>query len=53
MKLSWEKLFFLWNFRGTFGIEIQQVVKIFGNFVGIAFFFVGITWEKVEDFKWF
>lgn len=39
----WEKLFFSWEFLGTFDIGYQYVIKINGNFVGITFFFVGKT----------
>ena len=42
---TWEKLFFSWEKLGTFDSGVQQVTEIFGNFVGITFFFVGITWE--------
>jgi hypothetical protein len=47
--ISWEKLFFSWDFRGTFSNGFQQVTRKVGNFVGITFFFVGITWEKVRE----
>jgi hypothetical protein len=33
----WEKLFFSWNFCGTFDVGYQCVIKINGNFVGITF----------------
>lgn len=45
--LSWEKLFFSWDFRGTFSNGFQEVTRKVGNFVGITFFFVGLSWEKV------
>jgi len=43
--ISWEKLFFSWEKLGTFGAGNEGVTFLFGNFVGITFFFVGITWE--------
>ena len=48
MGISWEKLFFSWEFLGTFRFVNERVTKIFGNFVGKTFFFVGISWEKVN-----
>ena len=45
--ISWEKLFFSWEFLGTFMFGCQRVTILFGNFVGKTFFFVGITWEKL------
>lgn len=43
----WEKLFFSWDFRGTFGIDNQYVGILFGNFVGITFENVGLSREKI------
>jgi len=39
----WEKLFFSWNFRGTFGVGFEGVIRKCGNFVGITFENVGIS----------
>jgi hypothetical protein len=44
---SWEKLFFSWEFLGTFTIENQIFTILFGNFLGKTFFFLGKTWEKI------
>jgi hypothetical protein len=42
--ITWEKLFFSWEKLGTFDAGVQQVMKKVGNFVGITFENVGITW---------
>jgi hypothetical protein len=48
LETIWEKLFFSWEFLGTFDIGYQYVIKINGNFVGITFENVGKTIGKIN-----